>query len=92
MPSLADSIKGVLKERGWEKTIDKYLAVSLWEETVGPTMARHCQAVEIKGNTILVKASTPSWRNEIAFYKDEILRELNQKISATEIKDIRFIS
>ena len=57
---------------------------------IGPTVARHIRAVEVKGRALLVKTDNPAWRTEIAFQKDELLSIINEKLGPDTIRDIRF--
>lgn len=91
MLSLGKAISGLLKHYGLNEAVQLHRATILWEEVVGPTIAKHSWAIEVKGHTLLVKAGTPTWRNEIAFQKDEILQAINEKIGSPLIKDIRFL-
>lgn len=90
MLSLGDSISGVLKAYGLFESVQLHQAVVIWEEIVGPSVAKHIRAVEVKGRTLLVKTDNPAWRTEIAFQKDELLRIINEKIGPDTIRDIRF--
>ena len=90
MLSLGDAISGLLKDYGLDKAVRLHRATFLWAETVGPVIANHSRAVGIKGHTLLVKAGSPTWRNEIAFQKDEIIHAINEKIGSQLVKDILF--
>jgi predicted nucleic acid-binding Zn ribbon protein len=90
MPKLGQSIASLLKQYGLEEAVQLHRAVMLWEEAVGSTVAENCQALEIKGNTLYLRAKSAVWRNEIAFQKENILKALNDLIGSTMVKDIRF--
>ncbi len=90
MHSLRDSISGILKAYGLYEPVQLHQAVVLWEKIVGPTVAKHIRAVEVRGRTLLVKTDNPAWRTELAFQKDELLRIINEKIGPNTIRDIRF--
>lgn len=90
MPSLGQALSEVLKESGWEEPIERYRALILWDRVVGPSIARHCKAVEIKGETLYVSTANPAWRSEISFQKNDILRAINKDLKTHFLKDIRF--
>ncbi len=89
MPSLGQAISNVLKESGWEEPVERHRALILWDQVVGPQLARHCKAVEIKGETLYVSAANPAWRSEISFQKDDILQAINKNLKTHFLKDIR---
>ena len=91
MPSLGQAISEVVKEFGWEEPLERHRALILWDQVVGPALASHCQAVEIRGETLYVSAANPAWRSEISFQKNDILREINKNLKKHFITGIRFL-
>ncbi len=89
LKSLKNAIEGLIDEAGWREAVSSHAAVVLWPEVVGAAVARHSEALEIQNATLVVKDKNPTWRNEIAFQKDEILVRLNDRLENFEIKDIR---
>lgn len=92
MARLGDLITNVVEERGWEKPLKQQSALALWDQVVGPSLAQKCKAVEVTGDTLIIKAKGSAWRSEISFRKDEILADLNKHLAPYQIKDIRFIA
>ena len=90
MARLGDLISNVVDERGWEKQLKQQSALALWDQVVGPSLAKHCKAVEIANDTLMIEAKGPAWRSEISFRKDSILADLNKHLQPFQIKDIRF--
>ena len=59
-----------LRESGIDRAVHQNKALFLWETVVGKTVAKNCVAHEVQRNGVLiVKATTPVWRNEIALKK-----------------------
>ena len=90
MTSLAQAISGLLGEYGLEQGVRLQRAVSLWSQVVGPAVARNCPAVRVQGDTLMVRAKSAAWRNEISFQKNHILDTLNQALGSSPLSDIRF--
>ena len=90
MPSLGQVISEALKESGWEEPVERHQAMLIWDKVVGRHFARHCHAVEIKGETLYVSVTNPAWRSEISFQKNDILQAINKNLKTHFIKDIRF--
>ncbi|MFB0516588.1 MAG: DUF721 domain-containing protein [Candidatus Neomarinimicrobiota bacterium] len=89
MTSLGEAITGMLKEYGLSEAVQLHSIILLWDDVVGAAIASHSKAVGVKGNTLYVSTSSATWRNEIAFQKDEILKALNDKSGSNLVKDIR---
>lgn len=88
--SLGQAISEVVKESGWEEPLERHRALIVWEQVVGPYLASHCHAVEIRGETLYVSVANPAWRSEVSFLKNDILQGINQNLKTHLIKDIRF--
>jgi hypothetical protein len=58
---------------------------------VGKTIAKNCKAQQIHNNQLILKASTPVWRNEIVLKKDELIIKTNKFLGKNIIKNIRVI-
>jgi len=86
---LSTALKKALKKSGIDRAVRQNKALFVWENVVGKTVAKNCSAEEVNHGTIVVKASTPVWRNELALKKKEIVDKLNKKLGEELINDIR---
>ena len=89
MQDLSTALKKALKKSGIDRAVRQNKALFVWENVVGKTVAKNCSAEEVNHGTIVVKASTPVWRNELALKKKEIVEKLNKKLGEELINDIR---
>ena len=89
MQDLSTALKKALKKSGIDRAVRQNKALFVWENVVGKTVAKNCSAEEVNHGTIVVKASTPVWRNELALKKKEIVDKLNKKLGEELINDIR---
>ncbi|MFQ6607829.1 MAG: DUF721 domain-containing protein [Fidelibacterota bacterium] len=83
------ALYSLLKSTGIERSVEQSKALLVWEEVVGKSIAKNTEAQEVKHGTLMVKVSTPVWRNEIAMQKKEIIGKLNERIGSPVIKNIR---
>ena len=77
-----------------QKTKPQYrmgLIMSIWESVVGNKIYENTKIINIKKNILLIKTTTPIWRNELLFQKKDILNRLNKTQKTILIKDIHFI-
>ena len=91
MQELSTALNKALKKNGIDRAVRQNKALLIWENVVGRTVAKNCSAEETNHGTIVVKASTPVWRNELALKKTEIVERLNKKLGEELIKDMRII-
>ena len=91
MEQLKSALNAALKQEGLDRAVHQSKALFMWEEVVGRTVAKNCTPEEVKHGTLIVRALTPVWRNEIAIKKKEILEKLNTKLGKEIIKDMRVL-
>ena len=71
--------------------VAKAAVVNMWSKIAGKEISNVTEATHIEKGVLFVKTATPVWRNELMFKKKEIKDKINNKLSKTTIKDIRFI-
>ena len=91
MQHIAGAIKNFLRKTGLEKAVAQQNALEMWSTVVGKNVAKNTSAESIEHGTMLVRASTSAWRQELQFQKKEIINSINKKLRQKIIKDIKFI-
>lgn len=81
----------MLKKFGIDSTIAQNKALNIWNEIVGDAVAKNAQPDRVEHGVIIVKVSSPTWRQELYFQKKEIIQKINNTIGKNVIRDIRFI-
>jgi predicted nucleic acid-binding Zn ribbon protein len=91
MQHIAGAIKNFLKKTGLEKAIAQQNALEVWSTVVGKNVAKNASAESIEHGILLVRVTTPAWRQELQFQKKEIINSINKELRQKIIKDIKFI-
>ena len=91
MQELKTAIANFLKKAGLEKGVSQNNALLIWKETVGEKVSQNTAPEKVESGTLYVKASNPTWRQELMFKKEEILKKLNKRLGEKTIKEIKFI-
>ena len=91
MEHIAKALKKLIKKQGMEKEINQQKASDVWGEVVGKKIKEHTEPKEVRFGVLIVKTSSPVWRQELQFQKKNIVDSINKKLKKTTIKDIRFI-
>ena len=86
--TLGKALNKMMKEFGIEKTIRREQALFIWDKIVGENISKHTTPEKVSYGKIYIKVDSPSWRSELSFRKDEILKKLNKKLKNAKIKDI----
>jgi len=81
----------MLRRFGIDNAIAQNNALNIWNDVVGETVAKNAIPDRVEHGVLIVKVSSPTWRQELYFQKDEIIKKLNNNIGKKVIRDIRFI-
>ena len=87
---IRDSILGFLKAAGLRDRFDENLSIAYWDTTVGKEIAAQTEPRKVVDGIMFVKVDNDAWRQELAFFKHEIIQKLNDKIGKSAIKEIKF--
>lgn len=87
--NISDITQQFLRENSLETPLLSRRLIASWTDIV-PIAADYTDKVEIRNQTLWVKLSSPALRNDLMMQRTEIARQLNAKVGAFIIKDIRF--
>ncbi len=71
--------------------LSEYSIWPIWNEIVGPTIARNAQPEKIRNGTLFVKVTAPTWMQQLQYMKEMITEKLNQRVEKEVVKNIFFI-
>ena len=91
MQKLKAAINNLLKAAGLEASVSQNKALLVWDDVVGAKVSENTTPEKVEAGTLYIKASNPTWRQELMFKKEEILKKLNKKLGEKIIKEIKFI-
>lgn len=87
---IREILQRFFKSVGIENRLEENLAFAFWDSVVGKEISLHTEPEKIIRGTMMVKVDNDVWRNELAFFKNEIIQKLNQKIGKKIIQEIKF--
>jgi predicted nucleic acid-binding Zn ribbon protein len=88
---IGDLIRQSLKSVGIAEKVEKQMAVAHWPEIVGDILAAKTTAIRVEKDILKVKVVNAPWRNELVFFKEEILKKIAARIGDGKINDIYFM-
>ena len=91
MKHIAKSLKESLKKAGLYQGVKNIKVLELWPKVVGEKIANKTEANDIKNGTLFVEVSNSTWRQELLFKHQDIIKELNNRLGKNTIQEIRFI-
>ncbi|HEY2385531.1 MAG TPA: DUF721 domain-containing protein [Candidatus Binatia bacterium] len=63
----------------------------VWEDAVGPQIARRAAPVRLRGRTLMVAVSSAPWMQELQLLKRTVLAELNARLGTLLVADLHFV-
>ena len=85
MKDTMDKIVGILQKilgssPELKRGLNEARILSLWPLAVGEQIAKHAQAVALKGHTIMISVNHPIWKQELHSNKRLALTKFNAKL------------
>jgi hypothetical protein len=71
--------------------LDEYGVWPIWNDVVGPTIARNAQPEKIRKGTLFIKVTSPVWMQQLQYMKEMIAERLNQRLKTSLVKNIFFV-
>lgn len=87
---LGTVVDSVLKKYGLDKKLKEVAVLNMWEDVVGEKISEVAKAVKIKKGILFVSVENSSWRSELNFMKNDIIKKLNNQLKEDLVKDILF--
>lgn len=90
--TLSEVIKLIVKQNHLNYGLQKASLPALWNELMGTTIARYTTSVELKGNTLYVRLTSPALSNELSYGKTKIIENLNERLGESLIQKVIFLN
>ncbi len=79
-----------LESIGIKERVEEHFAFVYWDSVVGKEIAKQTEPTKITRGILFVKVKDSVWRNELQYFKNEIIEKLNKRIGKKVIEDIKF--
>ena len=86
--SLADALKGFIKDNNLDKGLDKIDAQNAWYAVMGRSIEAYTDSVELKNQTLVVRLSSAPLREELSYGKSKIIVNINEFLRREVIKEL----
>ncbi len=63
---------------------------SLWDETIGMTIAENARPAAFKGKVLLVHVTSSPWMQQLQFLKKDLIQKLNIALGKELVAEIKF--
>lgn len=88
----ADVVSRTLQAAGLGHQLWRLDIFRRWPEAVGSKIAARTQPQTFSRGTLVVRAASATWQNELMFLRQNIIARLNALLDAPRIKELKVIS
>lgn len=88
---ISDFLDDVLKDAGILIKVKEQMAIYLWREIVGEEIYKNAKPEKVENGILYIRCRSSSWKQEINFKREEIIREINRRLKMEIIKGIKFL-
>lgn len=90
MEKISSSLDKTLNKLGIKKKVREEMALYYWKEVAGPKISSKARAEFIKNGILFVGVTSSVWSQQLFFFKDNLIKKLNQRLGDRVVKDIYF--
>lgn len=91
MERLGDILDRTVRRLPLTRRLDDYALWEIWDDTMGPTVARNAQPDKLRKGTLSVKVRAPTWMQQLQYMKDIMVEKLNERMGREVVTNIFFV-
>lgn len=91
MERLGDIVDRTVKRLPLSRRLEDYAVWTVWDETVGPAIARNARPEKLRNGTLFVRVRAAAWMQQLHYMKDIMLEKLNRQLGREVITNIFFV-
>ena len=91
MERLGDILDRAVRRLPLRQRLDDYAVWQVWDDAVGPAVARNARPERIRNGTLFVKVRAATWMQQLQYMKDIMVEKLNQRLEREAVTNIFFV-
>lgn len=91
MERLGDILDRTVRRLPLRQRLEDYAIWEIWDDTMGPAVARNAQPEKFRNGTLFVKVRAPAWMQQLQYMKDMMMEKLNQRLEREVVTNIFFV-
>ena len=89
--SVKDALQEMLQQNKLQKGIDQVNVKEAWQFVMGNGVSSYTDSVELKGDTLIVRLSSATLREELSYGKEKIAKMMNENIGKIIIYKVKLL-
>ncbi len=85
---IGDVLQKVLHYYRLSSGVDRVRIRQIWDDNMGPVIARHTNSVHLNGNTLMVELDSPALRQELSYGKEKIRDIINKGLGKRAVEKV----
>ncbi len=86
---ISDLLQKFLRQNSLETPLQQRRLINAWDEVAGAVITQYTEEKYIRNQTLCVKIINPALRADLQMRRSELVKELNSRVGALIITDIR---
>jgi len=86
---ISDLLQKFLRQNSLETPLLQRRLINSWDEVAGAVITQYTEEKYIRNQTLCVKIINPALRADLQMRRSELVKELNSRVGALIITDIR---
>jgi predicted nucleic acid-binding Zn ribbon protein len=86
-----DLLAGLVKARGWDRTLAEARLFEDWAAVVGPELAAHSRPMSLRGGELTVSASSTAWATQLRLLTSSLLARLAAELGPELVARVRVV-
>lgn len=85
---IGDILARESRERGWKRPLSLASVTVQWEDIVGPQVALHCPIESFEEGTLVARADSTAWAQQLQILLPHIHRRIDDKVGAGTVERV----
>ncbi len=86
--SMQELMEEFSKQKNIKRPLQEAKVVNLWRPLMGELINKYTENIYVKNNTLFIKVSQASLKNELLYLQDQIIEKINKEIGDEAIKKV----
>lgn len=86
--SIGEVLSRIIRENGLQDKLDEALVMVLWDEQMGPSIARRTRSLRLQGGRLHVQVDSSVLREELLRQKTQVIQTINEAAGKELVQEL----
>ena len=89
---MSEALTEAFRSLGLTDVARRLTIARAWRDAVGPQIAGRTEPDTFRRGTLIVKAASAAWQNELVFLREEIIAKVNKALGGDMVKELKIVT